>query len=75
MFSYLSTRGPNTRIEGHLTHQLRVQHKISLKYVELISGRFRHRVRWAVSRTVIGRNINVLGIGRKTCTSKLHIFK
>jgi hypothetical protein len=35
----LDSGGTSTRIEGHLTHQLRVRHEISLKYVEVISRR------------------------------------
>jgi hypothetical protein len=70
----LGTGGTSTRIEGHLTHQLGVRNKISLKYVEVISHRLRRRVRWAVSRRVICRDINILRIRRKTCAIKLHIF-
>jgi hypothetical protein len=33
----LGTGGTITRIKGHLTHQLRVRHEISLKYVEVIN--------------------------------------
>jgi hypothetical protein len=66
--------GPSTRIETHLTHELRVRHEISLEKVKLISRRLRPWVRCAADRTVIGRDIDVLRIRRKTCTSKLHIL-
>jgi hypothetical protein len=70
----LSIGGTDTRIDGHLTHKLRVWHDISLKYVQVISNRLRRWVWWVVCQRVIGKNVNILSICRKTCAIKLDIF-